>query len=504
MERENNLQIIKLTEGNFIKKVENAIRQGLPLMCENILEEIDPQLEPVLAKEIFKNQGSDCIKLGGENIIYHKDFKFIITTKLPNPHYLPEICIMVTLINFTVTPDGLEDQLLVAVVNNECPELEENNDKLIVQLADFQRNLKDIEDKILKLVADAGEDILKDDELINVLDASKVTSKQIGEQLEAAQTIQEKIEEDREKYRGVARRGSVLYFVIADLSTVNFMYQYSLEFFLTLFTNRLRLSKKSDVIEERLKIMTDDITQSTYTNICRGLFEADKLMYSFMNTANILRRDGRINVDEWNFFLRGTTTDFSKVARPEKIDYIDDQIYQGLLGLEETHRSFREITKSFQDPADKLTWKDIIKSENPEKIPLPALWAENLTKFQQLMLIKVLRKTKLIYSVKQFIKETLGRYFIESPPMKLKEVLTDSTNVTPIIFVLSPGADPIAYLMQLAREENMIDKLRTISLGQGQDKIATKLIDEGSKTGLWVCFQNCHLFTSWMGEFEKI
>ena len=56
---------------------------------------------------------------------------------------------MVALINFTVTPDGLEDQLLVAVVNNERPELEEKNDRLIVQLADYQRNLKDIEEKIL-------------------------------------------------------------------------------------------------------------------------------------------------------------------------------------------------------------------------------------------------------------------------------------------------------------------------------------------------------------------
>ena len=131
---------------------------------------------------------------------------------------------MVALINFTVTPDGLEDQLLVAVVNNERPELEEKNDRLIVQLADYQRNLKDIEEKILKLVADAGDDILKDDELINVLDQSKQTSTTIGEQLQEAKKIQAEIEDDREKYRGVARRGSVLYFVVADLSTVNAMY----------------------------------------------------------------------------------------------------------------------------------------------------------------------------------------------------------------------------------------------------------------------------------------
>jgi dynein heavy chain, axonemal len=120
------------------------------------------------------------------------------------------------------------------------------------------------------------------------------------------------------------------------------------------------------------------------------------------------------------------------------------------------------------------------------------------------MLLKVLRKTKTIYGVKKFIKEELGKYFIESPPIKLAEVLSDSTKTTPIIFVLSPGADPVAYLMALAAEKGMKDKFKTISLGQGQDGIATRLIDEGSKTGQWICFQNCHLFVSWMGKFEQL
>ena len=38
--------------------------------------------------------------------------RFYMTTKLANPHYLPEVCIKVTIINFTVTKSGLEDQLL--------------------------------------------------------------------------------------------------------------------------------------------------------------------------------------------------------------------------------------------------------------------------------------------------------------------------------------------------------------------------------------------------------
>lgn len=53
------------------------------------------------------------MRVGNTDIEYDRHFKFYMTTKLANPHYLPEICIQVTLVNFTVTPSGLEDQLLV-------------------------------------------------------------------------------------------------------------------------------------------------------------------------------------------------------------------------------------------------------------------------------------------------------------------------------------------------------------------------------------------------------
>lgn len=52
------------------------------------------------------------IRFGDNDVEYDPNFKFYITTKMSNPHYLPEICIKVTIVNFTVTPQGLEDQLL--------------------------------------------------------------------------------------------------------------------------------------------------------------------------------------------------------------------------------------------------------------------------------------------------------------------------------------------------------------------------------------------------------
>ena len=109
MEKGNNLKIIKLSNSKFLNIVDSSIRMGFPVLLENIEEKLDPSLEPILQKSIVKVQGQWSIKLGDQFVPYNNDFKLLITTKLANPHYLPEICIKVTLINFTVTPDGLED-----------------------------------------------------------------------------------------------------------------------------------------------------------------------------------------------------------------------------------------------------------------------------------------------------------------------------------------------------------------------------------------------------------
>jgi len=320
MEKANNHKVIKLSNSKFLNIIDTSIRMGFPVLLENVEERLDPSLEPILTKSIVKVQGQWSIKLGDQYVPYNNDFKFVITTKLANPHYLPEICIKVCLINFTVTPQGLEDQLLVEVVKNERPELEQQKDQLIMQLSDFKRQLKELEDKILKLVSEASDDILNDEELIITLDQSKETSIAINERMIEAEQTAKMIDENRENYRGVARRGSVLYFVVSDLANIDPMYQYSLEFFTKLYVMRLEKSEKSTDLDQRLQILLNDITKSFYFSICRGLFEKDKLLYSFLNASSILRRNGDIDDDEWNYFLRGSPADYSD--REQKADFI--------------------------------------------------------------------------------------------------------------------------------------------------------------------------------------
>ena len=103
--------------------------------------------------------------------------------------------------------------------------------------------------------------------------------------------------------------------------------------------------------------------------------------------------------------------------------------------------------------------------DDPHLIPFPAIYEDRLTPFQKCMLLKVMRPAKLIYAVKNFVKAELGPTYIESPPFDLEGPLDDSKASTPIIFVLSPGADPIAYLNNLAVKRGMKEKFKSISLG---------------------------------------
>lgn len=145
------------------------------------------------------------------------------------------------------------------------------------------------------------------------------------------------------------------------------MYQYSLEFFAGLFNKRLADSEKSEVKEERIALIIADLTSQFYINICRGLFEKDKLMYSFLNTTSILRRADAISAIEWAFFLRGSSNDYSE--HQVRVEYVSEKTWQNLVALEtEVHANFKDITKSMEDPADRKTWKLIMENENPQKI----------------------------------------------------------------------------------------------------------------------------------------
>jgi dynein heavy chain len=118
---------------------------------------------------------------------------------------------------------------------------------------------------------------------------NRTTSSIIKERVEESEKTEREINEAREKYRAAATRGSIIYFVISDLASIDPMYQYSLTYYQTLFNKCIEDSEKSESLERRLHTIIEYSTVVIYENICRGLFEKDKILFSSLICFQVQR-----------------------------------------------------------------------------------------------------------------------------------------------------------------------------------------------------------------------
>uniref|UniRef100_A0A7N5K2X3 Dynein axonemal heavy chain 3 n=1 Tax=Ailuropoda melanoleuca TaxID=9646 RepID=A0A7N5K2X3_AILME len=500
MEKANKLSIIKFSDATYVRTLENALQLGTPVLLENVGEELDAFIEPILLKSTFRQQGVEYMRLGENIIEYSRDFKLYITTRLRNPHYLPEVAVKVCLLNFMITPLGLQDQLLGIVAAKEKPELEEKKNELIVESAKNKKQLKEIEDKILEVLSLSEGNILEDETAIKVLSSSKMLSEEISEKQEIASVTETQIDETRMGYKPVAVHSATIFFCISDLANIEPMYQYSLTWFINLYVHSLAHSSRSEDLDLRIEYIIEHFTLSIYNNVCRSLFEKDKLLFSLLLTIGIMKEKKQINEDVWYFLLTGGVALDNPFPNPAP-EWLSEKAWAEVVRASALPK-MKGLMEHVEQNAEE--WKLIYDSTWPHEENFPGSW-KFLKGLERMVILRCLRPDKIIPAIREFIAEHMGDMYIEAPTFDLQGSYNDSSCCVPLIFVLSPGADPMAGLLKFADDLGMGGaRTQTISLGQGQGSIAAKMINTAITDGTWVVLQNCHLATSWMPTLEKI
>ena len=369
------LNIIKPTMASNVmsRGLEISIQHGNPVIFEDATETFDPLLDPVIAKQIEKKSSETLIKFGEKMIPYNNDFKFFITTKMPAPHYSPEVCVKLTILNFTVTQEGLQDQMLNEIIRITKEKLSNDRIKAIQTKAENAMKKKQVDDTILHLLANSKEDILEDTELRESLAEAKVTQQEIDQSNEKNEKIMKQVDSMRTENVAVGLRVSRLFFVLTDLTSVDPMYQYSLDFFKDIFERTLRstddaLGEKAKQSERRAYWITE-FTKRLYDNVSRSLFQRHILLFSFLMCLKImdellLQSEGGLNIAELRFLMAGATqVEMTKPNPTGEGGWLTDKAWLTILEMSSKFDSFKGFDDDFV--ANLSTWEKIYNSASP-------------------------------------------------------------------------------------------------------------------------------------------
>lgn len=229
------LNIGRVGQEDLIERLIYAVEYGEVFLVENLGASIEPSLLPFICKKTIKRNSRVYLILANREIPISNKFHLFLHTKLSNPHYPPEIHAETTVVNFSVTQHGLEEQLLHMVVAYERHDLALQREALIMQQNLFTIKVKQLEDNILMQLADSSGDITENRGLIEELELSKKLSNEIIVKLEDSRITSEKLNITSEKYRPIARRGAMIFFVINSLYKIHSYYMFSLKSFVSFF-----------------------------------------------------------------------------------------------------------------------------------------------------------------------------------------------------------------------------------------------------------------------------
>lgn len=495
----NELQITSLNHKYFRTHLEDSLSLGRPLLIEDVGIELDPVIDNVLEKNFIKSGSIEKVLVGDKECDVMPGFMLYITTKLPNPAFSPEISAKTSIIDFTVTMRGLEDQLLGRVILMEKSDLESERVALFESVMKNQRSMKELEANLLSRLTSSEGSLVDDEALIQVLQETKTTAEEVNVKLKIAEVTEKKIMIAREEFRAVAARGSILYFLIVEMSNVNSMYQNSLKQFLVIFDNSITKSTKSNITEERINIILRHLTHEVWVFTNRSLYERHKQLFTLMLAIKIDYQKGNITHDEFMAFVKGgASLDLNAVA-PKPFRWILDITWLNLVEISKLG-IFGDLLKKIE--GNEKEWRVWYEMEKPEKEEIPCGYGSSLDVFRKLLLIRSWSPDRTISQAKMYIEESLGPEYGEMQILDLEATWEESEPRTPLVCILSIGSDPTSNIGSLSKLKNI--PLKCVSMGQGQEFHARKLITDSMTTGGWVLLQNVHLSLSFCSEIIDI
>ncbi|KAH8923510.1 hypothetical protein BT69DRAFT_1319504 [Atractiella rhizophila] len=501
--KQRKIAVTSFLDDAFLKTLESALRFGTPLLIQDV-EHLDPILNAVLNKEIRRAGGRVLIRLGSQDIDFSPSFMMFLSTRDPSVNFSPDICSRVTFVNFTMTRGSLQSQCLNEVLKVERPDTDKKRTDLMKLQGEFHLRLRHLEKLLLQALNESSGNILDDDKVIDTLETLKKEAAEVSRKVEETDLVMAEVEQVTSVYLPLAQACSSIFFVLDQLALLHHFYQFSLGFFLDIFSFVLHRNPGLKGVtdpNQRLSILKRDIYLQTFKRTARALLHTDHLVLGMLLAQVKLRSEhGSFNETEFGYLL-----DSIRAAASS------DKPAPGALNTDQAEKvnslaellPFKELRQ--QLGADPEKWKTFFDSETPETV-VPITW-EDLdvvgVSLREALLMKYLRPDRLLQAADRFVQTAFGQDISAEAAFDLEEVVTQEVKATqPISLASVPGYDASYKVDNITVSVGA--RCASIAMGTAEaTSQADQAIAAAARMGSWVLLKNVHLAVSWLGQLEK-
>ncbi|KAJ3339608.1 Dynein heavy chain 5, axonemal, partial [Kappamyces sp. JEL0680] len=269
--------------------------------------------------------------------------------------------------------------------------------------------------------------------------------------------------------------------------------------FLQLFDESMELGAPSPIPSKRIQNIIEYCTFRSFTYIARGFYEIHKTLFVLLLAIKIDISMNKVSHEEFRFLIKGgAALDINNVVK-KPFSWISDMTWLNLVALSKMP-GFNDILN--QVGKNEKAWRTWYEKDAPENDVLPSGYQNSLDAFRRLLLIRSWCLDRTIMMSRQYIASSMTSRYAESQVLDLDALLSESNNRTPMICLLSQGSDPSADIENLAKKQKI--DCKAISMGQGQEVHARKLLSTFMTNGGWALLQNCHLGLPFMDELLSL
>lgn len=253
-------------------------------------------------------------------------------------------------------------------------------------------------------------------------------------------------------------------------------------------------SNKIAATQKRIQNINDYLTYRTWFYTTRGLYEEDRLMFTLLLALRIDLRRGKIRHDEFEVLIKGGASLDLNTCPTKPFRWLNDIAWLNLLELSRV-KDFHDVIDCIQK--NEKVFKDWFDKES---IDLPDTY-ESLTVFHRFLFIRSISPDRTIFETRNYIQDSLGVKYTEIPVLSFDVLWDESQCKTPLLGILSSGADPTSNIQALAKKKNV--ELLIVSMGQGQEILARRYLHQTMTHGGWLLIQNAHLGLDYLDEIYE-